>query len=149
MSKDGIHTDSTAAVVRALKQHTLEQHGSIKEKSGTIANWASSGSTGGSTSAGQTMSGSISSGAFSGLSYKQMATQTHESMYNAAATGALDSTTAQEILKISSKEDIGGNQRAIIQHIADGHSLNTLDPRAVPSSRQQGPPTPPPTPNGP
>ncbi|AKM80605.1 MAG: membrane protein of unknown function [Candidatus Saccharibacteria bacterium GW2011_GWC2_44_17] len=149
MSKDSVNANSTADVVRALKQHTLEQHGSIKEKSGTIANWAASGSTGGSTPAGQTMPNSIRSEAFSGLSYKQMATQTHESMYNAAATGALDETTAQEILKISSKEDIGGNQRAIIQHIADGHSLNTLDSRAIPSSRRQGPPTPPPTPNGP
>lgn len=116
-----VESRAKSELIAALKQNTLQNHGSVKEKSGAVAHWAGNDTT---------LVGSQSTAAaYSGLSDKQLATQTGGSAATAGAMAALaapsrtaDGGTESRAHRIlnntSASEDISGSTREIMEQLS-------------------------------
>ena len=121
-----VESRAKSELIAALKQNTLQNHGSVKEKSGAVAHWAASGG-------GTLTSSQGSADAYSGLSDKQLATQTGGSAATAGAMAALaapsrtaDGGTESRAHRIlnntSASEDISGSTREIMEQLSNRSS---------------------------
>ena len=122
-------------LVAALKQNALQNHsGAMKEKGAEVNSWAGSSST---MHEVVTRSGSAAGiQPMGSLSDSQIAKQSKSSLQHSVDNNELTSADADRILRSSASEDIGGDQRKILQSLLGG-------------SGPSGPPPSPPTPNGP
>lgn len=122
-----VETAKNRDIITKLKQHTAQHHGGIKEKSGDINKWMTDKEYGVDPDGvdHSLAARSRSASSFSGLSDDQIAGQSHAALHAAFNANAINGADASRILKSSSAQKLGGDQRKMLQELADAHFMQT------------------------
>lgn len=115
------HLEETngGSIQQQLRQHIGDNHSDLKGKDARITNWLGDGSQ-----------SALSTPSMAGLTDAQLASQTQHALHDAASTGAIDATRAQNILDAAraGRIEMKDNKRAYFESIVNGTPLPPRPP---------------------